>query len=192
MDAILEANRFVQGDFSQTISAFREAGFPAPSFAWEPKPEDLGVDLLRTLLTYWEGLPRGSGGLPRANTVDPMDMRKVLGYVLLVDCESEGTEFRYRLYGSRIAEISGFDATGELISESTTVHPTSRTMFQTVYRAVFVAGKPLYSQHEPAPRVMVMRWHRLVMPLEDSAGNISRFLVGNVPTRLESRTPYST
>ena len=51
-----------------------------------------------------------------------MDIRQALGYVMVMDVEDEAWDYRYRVYGTLIAERSGFDATGKLISELA-LHP---------------------------------------------------------------------
>ncbi|MGD8810110.1 MAG: PAS domain-containing protein, partial [Gammaproteobacteria bacterium] len=47
---------------------------------------------------------------------DVFQLRPWLGYIMILDAVPETDDFRYRMYGTRIAEQSGFDMTGKLVS----------------------------------------------------------------------------
>src|SRR5215469_7197541 len=99
--------------------AFALQGARGPDIHWQPGAELLSPPQLRFLLAYWETL-RAGRAMPLVAEIDPLAMKPALGYILLVDPEPDG-DFRYRLYGSRIAAISGFDLTGKRVSD----HPAS-------------------------------------------------------------------
>ena len=48
---------------------------------------------------------------------DPFKLRRWLGYMMILDHLAAEDDFRYRMYGTRIAEFSGFDMTGRLVSD---------------------------------------------------------------------------
>jgi hypothetical protein len=157
---------------------FRGIGAPVPQVQWAPAADSLDEAALRALYAYWLDLPPGPRA-PRAADIDPLRMRGALGYVMLMDAVDDGRDFRYRLYGSAIAERSGFDATGKLISEIA-VTPL-REFFLASYRACRARVTPLFTRHVPPYDVHVVSWDRLILPLNDGQGGIDRLLVGNVP-----------
>ncbi|MGH7123858.1 MAG: hypothetical protein ACREFI_05760, partial [Stellaceae bacterium] len=91
-----------------------------------------------------------------------------------------GRNFRYRLYGSIVAQVSGFDMTGKLLS----AHPASAYVTEfSIASACASLGqaRPLYTERQPARAEKTMRWPRLLLPLRDDSGEATRLLVGSVP-----------
>lgn len=167
------------GALKEVSSAFAAKRARGPTLVWNPMDEEPTVPQLRFLLRYWRDLA-GDQPLPLASAVDAMEMRPALGYILLLDVEAGGRDFRYRLYGSILAAVSGFDVTGKLVSE----HFASRHVVEFAlagYHAVLRRREPLLTDYGPAPTVNTWRWQRLVLPLADTEGATIRFLVGNVP-----------
>src|SRR5690349_11695996 len=78
---------------------FRKEGAEGPVVVWDPQAGDMTAEPLRALLDYWSILRR-TEALPRAELIDPLAMRRALGYVMLVDVVENGLDFRYRLFGS--------------------------------------------------------------------------------------------
>jgi len=83
------------------------------------------------------------------------------------------------VYGTTIAERSGFDATGKLISELD-LQPMG-PFFIASYRACFESRGYMFSRHVPPLRSHTTSWDRIILPLEGEGGQINRLLVGNVP-----------
>src|SRR5437764_3091385 len=102
----------VAGDITAITAIFAGHGAAAPGLVWNPPPEQFDAAALRFLTTYWRGLAR-PGTLPHLKQIDPLALRPALGYVMLLDLVENGQDFRYRLYGSLLASISGFDMTGK-------------------------------------------------------------------------------
>lgn len=144
----------------------------------DPDAADLPTEMQRVTLRYWRGLPK-VGGIPNQLKVDPQALRPALGYLMLVDRLEGPCEFRYALYGSRIAGVSGFDMTGQTVSEIAT-QDAIRVFFAACYQAVVELKRPLFTVHEPPPSITVSYWHRLILPLGQQ-GEVRRFLVCNVP-----------
>ncbi len=171
-------DELISESFSRILEYFQDVGTPTPETIWSPAQADLEEEVLQVLLAYWSGLPRGRN-LPLACTVDPLEMRKALGYVMLLDVEDDGWDYRYRVYGTSIAERSGFDATGKLLSDLA-LHPME-PFFLASYRACVLQSEFMFARHQPPLRVHTTRWDRIILPLEDGEGSINRLLVGNVP-----------
>jgi hypothetical protein len=166
------------GDPAVVSTHFEKLDAPPPIVIWSPTMEQLSSDTLRVLLAYWTRLPRGST-LPLASAVDPLEMSGALGYIMLMDVEDDGWDYRFRVFGSFIAEWAGFDATGKLISQLP-VRPLAQ-FFIATYRACLERLEPMFTEHVPPSDVHTNNWQRLILPLEDGNGSINRILVGNVP-----------
>ena len=171
-------DELITRDFYDIATYFRSVDGPTPEILWSPTSAELDEGALRVLLDYWIELPRGQD-LPLASVLDPLQIRGALGLVMLLDVEDDGWDYRYRVYGTTIAERSGFDATGKLISELD-LQPMG-PFFIASYRACFESRGYMFSRHVPPLRSHTTSWDRIILPLEGEGGQINRLLVGNVP-----------
>ncbi len=162
------------GETSAVAQLYAHARVALPTVVWDPGPDDLPLDGLRFLLDHWRGIA-GASSVPLVSTLDPIDLRPVLGNVMLVDVVEGGRNFRYRLYGSAIARVSSGDKTGRLLTE---LDGLPSRFFFAVYRAVLHRPVPIYTHHVPPTMKNFRDWHRLILPLADENGAVVRFLVG--------------
>jgi hypothetical protein len=91
----------------------------APRRAVRSVPLDLAsADELnfRFLIEYWQGKHAG-GRLPGRTAIDPLELKRVLPHLLLIDVEREPLDFRYRLAGTLTYDIFGFDLTGRRVRD---------------------------------------------------------------------------
>lgn len=80
--------------------------------------EDCKKEDGRSLLAWWNGLPRADGeAIPEWRDVDPVSLLPWMGWISLYDVIDGGRDIRYRLVGSRISEQAGIDLTGRLVSQ---------------------------------------------------------------------------
>jgi len=170
---------------SAITRAYHRSGLTAPTILWGPTDVDLDPPELKFLLSYWTGLKVG-GDPPRHASIDPSDMWSALGFIMILEAIEGGADFRYRLYGSKIADRSKIDMTGKRLSEFA-IHPTTRAFFMAGYRAVMNRREPLKTFHAHAPEIAITSTTRLILPLANADGAVTRFLVGNIPG--EWRTP---
>ena len=173
------------GDLCSIVAAFRAHTAHAPRVLWHPAPDQLSPGPLRFLAGHWRSLC-GEGKLPHHRQVDPLAMRPALGYIMLVDAIEDGRDFRYRLYGSIVARVSGAELTGRLLSH----HPASAyvTEFSLAsYRAGLLLRAPLYTERVPALAEWTVLWQRLALPLVNDAGEVIRFLAATVPLSRDGR-----
>jgi hypothetical protein len=179
------AARVAKGQLDAVRTAFRKNGAHGPDVIWSPSAEQVGAPPLRALLEYWSALKRDDG-LPQVGAVDPLGMRSSLGYVMLVDAVDGGHDFRYRLFGSAVAAVSGFDMTRQLLSE----HPASTHILEfalALYRAAMRRREAVFSQYAPSGTLMTAQWQRIAFPLAGSSGDVVRFLAGTVPVGRDGR-----
>jgi len=83
--------------------------------------EEAEHGLLRDLLAYWEhkrDLLTAETELPARADIDPLEMRRLLGHLVLIDrvaaTEGPGPAFHYRLVGVQITERAHKDFTGRI------------------------------------------------------------------------------
>jgi hypothetical protein len=164
------------GELAEIGRTFIVHGAGEPTLIWRPGAHDLRTEPLRYLLAHWSSLADGSR-VPGMRQIDPLDLRPALGYVMLLDVVGETHDFRYRLYGSAISNVSGFDMTGKLVSElpaSTYVREFSIA----VGRAAVRRREPVYTARRPVGAQDTGLWERLVLPLADEHDRVMRLLVG--------------
>lgn len=119
------------------------------------------------LMRYWLSLR--DGGYPDYRRFDPLDIPDLLGDLAVVEVERPGPRFRFRLYGTRVAEIRGRDLTGLYIGEPGVFPPDLNRLYRQSYVEVLEGGRPVFSvvPYEPHRRV-VGNYHRLLLPFTDS------------------------
>ncbi len=169
-------------DPGELQEVFRAAGARGPQVRWDPPADALPRPPMRFALDLWH--QAAATGLPTTKFVDPIRLAPALGYLLLVDVVDGGRDFTYRLFGSYISAVSGFDMTGRKLS----VHPASpyiREFSMALYRAAMIRREPVWSHYGPAMAVSTAAWERIVLPLVDDEGTVCRFLVAIVPIGLD-------
>ncbi len=176
----------IEDDLAPIGEVFAAAGADMPEAIWNPSPEQMTAAPLRFLIGHWHELIRG-GTRPHTRAVDPQKLRPVLGYLTLLDAVDDGRDFRYRLYGSIVAEISNLDLTGKLLSELPgSAHATEFAIAAS--RATLRRSAPLYTTRKPALAEASSRWRRIALPLVDDADVPVRLLIGTVASGLDGRT----
>ena len=173
------------GELAPIEATFAEHGAWGPVIRWQPDAEHLQHAQLAFLLKHWRALA-GGRALPLSNQIDPIDLRPALGYVSILDVIDGGRDFRFRIHGTHSAAVAGFDMTSHLLSEARTRSHAAHYIFAT-YRAVVSRCEPLLAEHGPAKAIATKSWYRLLLPLGDTAGNVSRVLCGLVPVGKNGR-----
>jgi hypothetical protein len=172
-------------DLAPIVRVFHAQGAQGPAIEWDPKPERDAPEPIRFLLAYWTALAAGRA-MPGTAEIDALALRPALGYIALLDVVNSGRDFRYRLYGTILAAVAGFDMTGRLASEhKASAHITH--FYMASYRAAVTRGRPLFTEHRPGSTQITRGWHRVVLPFAGADGSVQRFLVGGVPLGHDGR-----
>ena len=79
--------------------------------------ERLRVPRFRQLYDHWHAL-RGRRAMPAREDIDPLAMKELLGWLLLIDVERAPLRFRFRLVGTEIVAVRGRDLTGRYLDEA--------------------------------------------------------------------------
>jgi hypothetical protein len=124
--------------------------------------------------------------MPLTREIDALDMRPALGYVSLLDVIEKGRDFRYRVFGSAIAAVAGFDMTGRNAS-ALKAGAEAVAFALALFRAVVERREPLLTEHGPPSTVNSVAWHSLILPLGDGSGAVTRLLSGAVPVARDGR-----
>jgi hypothetical protein len=93
---------------------------------------------------YWQGMRQGDR-LPSRSDIEPADIKHLLPHLLLVDLESEPFRVRYRLCGTRVAEMCG-DVTGRYLDELDGGSTWSPAVFQQQYEAARRCRSPVFGR----------------------------------------------
>ena len=169
------------GDLTGISTLFARNRRAVPTIVWNPAPIALPRGELQFLYEHWNRL-RGDRAMACASDIRGEDMVPALGHIMLIDVVDEGRVFRYRLYGSDIADYSGGDWTGkttaEMIADTGTTAPI---FYDALYRAILLRPEPVFTSNTSVANLTTATWLRLVLPLDGGDGRITRFLVGNVP-----------
>ena len=175
----------VRGDCRSIAAVFEAAGVDAPLLLWDP-PCDAGAAApIQFVLDHWRALGGGER-VPEAAAIEPDQLKPALGYLMLLDPVDYSRDFRYRLYGTKIARISNFDMTGRLLSSFPSSAYATEFAIAT-YRAVLIRNAPLYTVRRPAMGEFTSYWQRLALPLADKNGAMLRVLGCTVAIDTEGR-----
>lgn len=174
--ADLVADAFVPEQPDTIRQLFNEVGARAPEVIWSPSHAELRNPLLRTFNDICQGYAV-DGRVPQS-AVRLEDFGGLTEWLMLLEPVNGGEDFKYLSYGASIAESFGTDMTGRQTSD---FGGHISTFFLGLYRAIMRRGEWVCSEHEPPRDVFVRVWQRLLVPLFDDDGDVSRILVLNVP-----------
>jgi hypothetical protein len=142
---------------------------------------DLEKDLPRypdlcLALDYWKSR-KGNRIAPARADIDPVDIPRLLPRVMLVDVETGPTgepDFRYRLSGTGIRNVHGYDATG--LRPLDLKPPIYGRLIHAHYRAAAEA-------HAPLAHVIVMitnkkqrSYARIILPLSEDGETVNMLM----------------
>jgi hypothetical protein len=139
--------------------------------------QDLHDKRLRRLLEYWTTL-RGDAAMPAKAAIDPIDFRYILGYVTLVDVETNPRRYRFRLDGSILARLSGIDYTGRYLDQLDM--PDYIDFIAAGYDLVVDGGKPYAYRKEADFDAKTFDEETLILPL-GAAGVVTHLMVAVIP-----------
>ena len=103
-------------------------------------PEECLSDLVKFLHAWWEAA-RGSADVPDRADLRPEEMKPLLPFLFIADAEHDPFRVRYRLVGTRAAEVTGFDLTGRYLDELLSAEPDQPWMDH--YRRAYLTRRPL-------------------------------------------------
>jgi hypothetical protein len=155
-----------------------QAGLPQMEFAArsvirEPK-------LLR-LYDYWMER-RGTRRYPARADLDPLDMKFLLGELLVLDVFYEPLRFRYRLHGTKLVTRAGFDMTGKWVHDWPA--PEYRARLTNAYSRTIEAGEPQRGERAIFDDGHWREYEFLILPLAANSHSIDKLLTAMVYSRV--------
>jgi hypothetical protein len=139
--------------------------------------EDVPDARLRALYGYWIAKCAGRP-MPLRRDIDVLELAPWLGNLMLIEVLEGGAEFRYRVYGSTLAQYYGRDLTGKTTEG---VPEEARKAVRREYRAVLADGRPVVILRDREVRHRTMRVAKLVLPLSSDGAALDLLLVGSFP-----------
>lgn len=75
-------------------------------------PQNITSARVQAFYEYWRSLLRPGESIPFRNRLDPCDIPALLPYLVVADFRPTPLHVRYRLVGTKVAEVSRLDFTG--------------------------------------------------------------------------------
>jgi len=136
------------------------------------------------LYHYWQG-KRGGRAFPDRGDISPSEFSRLLPHITIVEVLEGGRDFRFRLYGSAMAAMTGHDRTGEYFSKLEAApgakisSEETRRYWMDYGRQVLEAQGPVFTKAPLIPgageRIML---HSAVLPLTAGGTEIGQVLAG--------------
>lgn len=135
---------------------------------------NLRSPLLRDAYAYWNE-KRQNALMPTRSDIDPVEIPRLLPYVILLDVFTEPFDFRYRLIGTAARGIMHSDYTGRLFSQIP--GKGSGSALWRGCEAVVASKKPL-SESPPyvGPENSLRNCENVLLPLSEDRVNVTMIL----------------
>jgi len=131
---------------------------------------------LRQLFDYWNE-QRGTRAMPSRADIDPLDMRYVIGNVILVDVlDGDPPQFRIRLHGTNLSERVRFDLTGKMLDEMP--QPEFRELTRQSFTRVWRTREPLHAHRDRVLDNRRRAYETIILPLSSDGERVDRILCG--------------
>jgi hypothetical protein len=131
---------------------------------------------LQKLYASWLA-KRGGRRFPARADFDPIELRFILGNLILVDVVGkEKPEFRIRLHGSNLVARHGYELTGKMLSELPIDEQRKRA--QQTFAAVVTSREPLHGHRDQMFGNKWQPYETLILPLSSNDDDIDVLLVG--------------
>jgi len=130
----------------------------------------------QSLLDYWRS-KRSGDRLPGRKDIDPVELKRHLANVILIDVEHDPLRLRYRLIGTSITRAMNRDSTGRYYDE---IYP--RKLLSDIYKSfewIFEHRQPLRTYGEAFyPDRNFYTYETLNMPMSSDGETIDMVLGG--------------
>jgi hypothetical protein len=134
----------------------------------------LSAPRLRQALAYWRSKLAGRA-MPVRRDIDPVDIPKLLPYVMLVDVLPVPLDFRYRLIGTEVRGILRHDYTGKRFSEMPGKGRGS-TVWANCEQVVLTKAPFSLSPPYVGPEQHLRRCENLLLPLSENGLDVTMVL----------------
>jgi len=161
----------------------RDNGIGEPHVARPPDsaviaPDEIATPQLRQLYEAWCA-HHIDGKLPARLQIEPLELKFLLGNLLIVDVGYAPLRFRFRLFGGGLAMRLKHDWSGRFLD----TYPDAefRCHLQKVWEGVVTVGRPIANTRRMIFDGRSYRYDGMVLPLSSDGEKIDGLLVGVVP-----------
>lgn len=138
---------------------------------------------LARLYAYWDG-KRGKRAMPRRDEIVPEDIRDLLAHAFLIDVSETEPRFRFSICGPEVASLFDMDLTGCALEDIDLASEYRAIVHD--YTLAADGRRALCSRHRFASHSgRRMEYERVLLPLQDAAGDVRWLLGGLVGTAVE-------
>jgi hypothetical protein len=130
---------------------------------------------LSQLLSLWLER-RQAGRLPARASFDPLEMRKLLGRIVILDVLSDPLRFRFRLVGTDWVTRFGFDPTNTFVDDFPRV--PSRAFIKDIMSKVALERVPLMVRRSVIIDSQYFRYGMLLLPLATDGDVVDMIMMG--------------
>ena len=136
--------------------------------------EQSSSDLVRFLYNWWLDR-RGASDVPDRAAVDPAELKHLLPHIIIAEVEHSPFRIRYRLVGTRVVEVSGFDIQGQYLDELLSAEPDQPWIDH--YRAVYLSRRPLLGATTvPTSAGSMFTYEFGIFPLRRGGNTVEQFI----------------
>jgi len=141
-------------------------------FTYEDESGAAAVDhpKLRTLYELWNQR-RGTRQAPPRSDFTLEDLRPWFGHLMIIDCLPDN-DFRYRLYGTELVRMFGFDLTNRSVGDSV-IYIGDKPLRE--YQQVCRIGAPVHASRDSPSAREHLRVDKLALPLMEG-GEVTKIL----------------
>jgi len=137
-------------------------------------PDEITSPLLLQLLALWES-KRTHERIPARADLDPVELKFILGRLLILDV-LPGPRFRFRLHGSKLTEVAGYDMTGRFVDDLP--HPENRRTLVARCKALLRSGEPMSVTLERPVDGRRFSYEALWLPLASDGIEVDMLMCG--------------
>lgn len=145
------------------------------------------------LFEYWNE-KRGERPMPDRSDISPSEFVRLLPWIGIIEVIGDGSDFRFRLFGSGLAEWVGRDRSDELFSEMEPVPGSGQTAeavrkrWTDVASLALAAAKPIFVKAPILGTAIERRTlHGIVLPLTSGGTKIAQLLGGGFIEKMPIR-----
>jgi hypothetical protein len=103
---------------------------------------------VEALHRYWQS-KRRDGSLPTRSAIDPIEIPRLLPYLVIAEIEASPMRVRYRLVGTQVVEDNGSDFTNRYLEDC---HFAVEALLHECYRRLVKTQAPVFAYYE---------WHKV-------------------------------
>jgi hypothetical protein len=130
--------------------------------------------VVHALFDWWMS-SRGPSGLPDRRSFDPTEHKTLVANMMICDLEPEPFRVRYRLVGTGVTAITGFDFTGKYLDE--VLGPKATEPWLDYYQQVARTRAPLLgSVTEPTASGGTFMYEFGIFPVARGGSEVQQFL----------------